>query len=140
MPIVKWTPFAELESMERRMRRLVDELGFTPSQLPAADVYETEDEVVVELEVPGFAEQELTVEVADHTLVVKGEQAETTDEKRKTYRLHERLERTFERRFLLPPEADTRKLSAEFAHGVLTVHAKKVTGVSPTTVPIELRE
>ena len=140
MAITRWSPFQELDSLERRMRRTLEGAGFAPALLPAADVYETEDEVVVELEVPGFAEQELTVEVADHTLVVKGEQAETTDEKRKTYRLHERLERTFERRFLLPPEADTRKLSAEFAQGVLAVRAKKIGGVTPTTVPIELRE
>ena len=42
--------------------------------LPATDIYETEDEYVVELEVPGYEEKELTIEVFDHMLTVKGEQ------------------------------------------------------------------
>ena len=43
MAIVKWAPFSELDSVERRMRRLVDELGFAQSPLPSADAYETRD-------------------------------------------------------------------------------------------------
>ena len=65
--IVKWTPFQELDSMERRMRRMFEEIGFAPTLLPAADTYETDEEFVVELEVPGFAEKELVIEVSDLT-------------------------------------------------------------------------
>jgi HSP20 family protein len=136
MPIVKWTPFAELESMERRMRRLVDELGFTPSQLPAADVYETDDEFVVELEVPGYEEQELTVEVSDHTLAVKGERARAKEEQKKEFALHERLERMFERRFALPTGTDTEHVTATFGKGVLEVHAPKARSAGPKQVEI----
>ena len=65
--IVKWAPFTttELGSMERRMRRLLEGAsGFAAAPLPAADVYETGGEYVVELEVPGYEEEELAVEVA----------------------------------------------------------------------------
>ena len=50
--IVRWTPFRELDSIERRMRRILEEVGFAPGLLPAADVYETAGELVIELEVP----------------------------------------------------------------------------------------
>ncbi len=137
MAITRWTPFQELESMERRMRRLLEGAGLAPNLPPAADIYETGDELVVELEVPGFEEKELSLEVTDHTLVIKGEQAETKDEKKRSYHLHERLERSFERRFTLPEEADTGTLTAEFKKGILEVHAKKIQTVKPKTVAIK---
>jgi len=140
MTIVRWSPFAEIESVDRRLRRMFDDLGIAPATLPAADIYETDKEYAFELEVPGFAEKELSVEVTDHTLVVKGEQLETKVEKDKQYRLHERLEKAFERRFTLPLEADTTKIGAEFTKGVLTVHAPKVDVPKPRQVLIEAKK
>lgn len=126
MAIVRWTPFTELDSMERRMRRIFEEIGFAPGLAPAADVYETDEEFVVELEVPGYEERELSIEVSDHTLAVKGSRERTKEEKTKEFTLHERLEREFERRFVLPREADTEQVKAVFGNGVLEVHAPKV--------------
>jgi HSP20 family protein len=133
--LVRWTPFRELDLMERRMRRLFDDVGFGLGTLPAADVYETPQEFVVELEVPGFAEKDLELEVADHTLVVKGE-VKRTKEEEKSFLLHERLERTFERRFSLPEQADTDKLSATFKEGVLELHAPKIAAAKPRKIAI----
>jgi HSP20 family protein len=118
------------------MRRTFEELDLAPSVFPAADVYETDGEVVVELEAPGFEEKEIDVEVADHTLVITGGRKEEKEQKQKSFWLRERLESTFERRFELPPETDTEKVSATFAKGVLAVHVPK-TGKAPARkVPI----
>jgi HSP20 family protein len=136
MAVVRWTPFTELDSMERRMRRIFEEIGFAPGLAPAADIYETDDEYVVELEVPGYEEKELSIEVSDHTLAVKGSREKTKEEKRKEFTLHERLEREFERRFILPTEADTEHVKAVFANGVLEVHAEKLETVKPKKVAI----
>lgn len=139
MNLVRWNPFQELDAMERRMRRLIADVG-APAALPATDVYETEGEYVFELEVPGFAESELTVEVTDHLLTVRGERAEAKQETGKAYRLQERLAETFERRFELPAEADTGKVEAEFGKGLLTVHAPKTAETKPHAVPIGAKE
>ena len=136
MTIVKWTPFMELDSMERSMRRWFEGFGIAPAIAPATDIYETDDEYVVEVEVPGFEEKELAVEVFDHTLAIKGQRQETQEEKAKEFTLHQRLEREFERRFILPVEADTEHLKATFAKGVLEVHAPKVQKAKPKTVTI----
>ena len=135
--LVRWTPFRELDLMERRMRRMLEDVGFGPITMPAADVYETPDEFVVELEVPGFAEKELALEVTDHTLTVKGEAKAEEDKKDKAFILHERLAHTFERRFQLPEDADTAKLEAKFDHGVLEIHAPKAPEAKPRKVKIE---
>ena len=132
--MVKWSPFRELDLMERTMRRM---LG-TPfeSVLPAADVYETKDEFVVELEVPGYEEKELTIEVTDHVLTVKGGHEELKEQKEKAFRLHERLEKEFERRFALPTTVNSEKLTATFKKGVLELHAPKIEMAIPKKIPI----
>lgn len=134
--IVRWNPWRELEQIQHRMRRIFDESDLAPSAFPAADVYETDSEVVVEIEAPGFEEKEIDVEVTDHTLVIKGGRTEEKEQKEKSFWLRERLENTFERRFELPPQTDTGKVSAKFAKGVLSVHVPK-TGKAPARkVPI----
>jgi HSP20 family protein len=136
MTIVKWAPFTELDSMERRMRRLFEDIGFAPGIAPAADVYETDDEFVVELEVAGYEEAELSIEVFDHTLAIKGSREKIEEEETKEFAVHERLERMFERRFVLPREADTEHLKAVFGNGVLEVHAEKLPTVKPKKIEI----
>jgi HSP20 family protein len=134
--LVKWTPFRELDLMERRARRMLEDVGFAAA-MPAADVYETPEEFVVEIEVPGFEEKELGLEVTDHTLTVTGEAKTDVEEQDKAFLLHERLERHFERRFQLPIDADTEKLAARFESGVLEIHAPKVRGKEPRKIKIE---
>jgi HSP20 family protein len=107
--------------------------------VPAADVYETEGEYVYELEVPGFVEKELAVEVTDHTLMVKGTRTVEKEETQRSFRLHERLAKEFERRFELPMEADTETISAKFANGVLELHAPKVRTTEPRKIAISAR-
>ena len=134
--LVRWNPFRELELMDRGVGRM--SMALMPAPLPAADVYETEDEFIVELEVPGYEEKELAIEVSDHVLTVTGEHKQAIEETEKTYRLHERLEREFERRFELPAIFDAEKLTATFKQGVLELHAPRVEAAVPKKIPITL--
>ena len=65
-----------------------------------------------------------------------GTRAESKDEPGKTFRLRERLEHEFERRFELPADADTALVKAEFSKGVLTLHAPRLQAASPHKVEI----
>jgi HSP20 family protein len=134
--VVKWTPFRELDLMERQMCRLFDNGAYGVPHLPVADAYETPQEFVVELEVPGFEEKDLSLEVTDHTIIVKGEAEASEKQDEKTFLLLERSERIFERRFHLPDDADTDKLTATFSKGVLELHAPKVVQAAPRKIAI----
>jgi HSP20 family protein len=139
MTIVRWSPFQDFDAIDRQMRRLlggVDVSPVLPATLPATDVYETDGELVFELEVPGYTEKELTIEVSDHTLTVKGKRTETNAVQEKNYRLQERLATSFERSFKLPLESDTSKIAAEFKKGVLFVYAPTAKAAMPHTVTI----
>lgn len=139
--IVRQPLLRELEPFETRVRRLFAGMPLMPTAFgtsaPAADVYETPDEYVVELEVPGYQETELKVEVSDHTVTVTGTREESTDENHKRYQLHERLEETFERAFILPPETDGSQVKASFADGVLKLSTPRHEIAKARTVSIE---
>jgi HSP20 family protein len=136
MAITKWAPGQELDSIERRLRRVFEGAGLAPTLLPAADVYETDEEFVVELEVPGFEEKELEVEISDHTLTITGARHEDIEKKDKAFKLRERLDRQFERAFRLPPGVDPELVKASFASGVLKVEAGKTAAAKALKVPI----
>jgi len=104
--------------------------------LPAADVYETPSELVLELEVPGFEEKQLGIKVSDHTLTITGERKVSKEETEKSFLLRERLESTFTRRFVLPPETDTGHVKAVFTKGVLEVHAPKLATTASQKIEI----
>jgi HSP20 family protein len=125
----------ELEGMERRLRRMLEGVGFAPA-LPAADVYETSKEWVAELEVPGYDEHELELKIFDHSLTVTGRREAEREKTERSFRVHERLEAEFERTFVLPPDVDTEHVTAAFGKGVLEVHAPKLALAQPRTVPI----
>ena len=123
----KWVPaLPDLDVFERRARRLFEELGVAPTAAPSADIYESEEELVVELEVPGFGEKELSVEVTDHTLTISGKRAEETAKSGKILRYKGRLESSFEQRIQLPPETDPDHVVAEYEKGILALHVPKV--------------
>ncbi|HEY8645002.1 MAG TPA: Hsp20/alpha crystallin family protein [Gaiellaceae bacterium] len=137
MPLLeKWTPLRALDVVDRRRRRFFEDLGFAPALTPAADVYETDGELVVELDVPGFDEKEIEVQVRDHTLAVTGERQDATEKKAKALHVRERLEERFERRFELPAAIDSEHVTAEYAKGVLTVHVPKTSLPMPRKVTI----
>lgn len=135
----KWTPFRDFELMEQRMRRLFPSLIVSPAFTPAADVYETDKEFVFEVEVPGYEQKELEIEVIDHTLTIKGQREAEAEKTQERLRLHERLESTFERSFALPVDADSQQLRATFGKAVLTLHVPKMTQAKPRQIPIETK-
>ena len=134
--LIRWAPFGDFELVDRRMRRMLEDFGIAPGQLPAADLYETDKELVVELDVPGFDEKDLALEVTDHTLTVKGERVQETEDAERRFHLHERVEKHFERSFTLPADVDLDKVKATFEVGVLEVRVPKMELAKPRKIEI----
>ena len=132
----KWTPFRDLDLVEHRIRRMFEELGLAASIAPT-NVYETDDAVVFEVDVPGFDEKELEVKVLDHTVSITGHRAPTEPVgQEKELLLRERLEKHFQRRFELPGEIDREHVAASYAKGVLTVRVPTTLHDKPFKVEI----
>ena len=102
-------------------------------RLPAhATVREEPGEYVIRLDVSDFAESELSVEAVGPRLTVRGEQAETTEDDGRPFRLRERLEESFR----LPDDTDPDLVTAQYVSGTLELRAPR-TRLVPRAVPIE---
>ena len=110
--------------------------GLAPLVPPEASVEQSANEYVVHLAVPGFAQEELEVEIAGRFVTVRGEQTQTTIDDG-PFRLDERLEE----RFQLPLDVDTDRVTATYTHGALELQAPRTNGArtTPRKVPIDHR-
>jgi HSP20 family protein len=106
-----------------------------PAQFrPSADVYETDDDVVIELDVPGLHPENLTVESVNGQLVITGERQPPENATRR-YRA-ERWSGRFVRSFALQPRFSGEEVRAEYTDGVLTVRLRKPEEVKPRRISI----
>jgi HSP20 family protein len=133
MNLVSWKPmrhFGDWFSRDKQISRLFDEvLGDTGSETlntwyPAADIYETKDDIKIELK--------------DHTLSIKGEKKEEKEVKKDDYHRIESYSGTFSRSFVLPKDIDAAKVNASLKDGVLELRVAKTEEQKPKPIPISL--
>ena len=93
--------------------------------VPELDVRENTTAILVEAELPGVDEKDVTVTLANGMLTIKGEKKHEKEEKGENYYLAERSFGSFERSIRLPDTIDENKLEAKFDKGVLRVTAAK---------------
>jgi HSP20 family protein len=144
-PLARLTPWADFEAFQDRIDRLMgrpsapaaseDEFSWTP----AIDVQEKDGEFLMTAELPGMTEKDVTVDVEQNTLTIKGEkkaEREETKEKNGRWHLVERSWGSFERSFTLPGNVDAGKVKAGFENGILTIHLPKREPSDTRRVPI----
>lgn len=88
---------------------------------PTLDLSASEKQYTVSVEVPGVDEKDIQLEIADDTLVIKGEKKQETESKDNSFYRIERSYGSFRRMLSLPEDADRENVSAAFKKGVLTV-------------------
>jgi HSP20 family protein len=93
--------------------------------VPDLDVRENTNSIVVEAELPGVDEKDISVTFANGMLTIKGEKKHEKEEKGESYYLAERTFGSFERAIRLPDTVDDAKVEAKFDKGVLKVTAAK---------------
>jgi len=110
-----------------RVNKFFDNIvnGNEDNEYPAAaDVVELGDRVVFELDLPGFEKSDVTVQIRDNQLVIKG-QRKPTYETDVTYHVRERAFGPFERSFTIPPGVEQEQVKAKFDNGILRVTLPK---------------
>ncbi|MEC9367069.1 MAG: Hsp20/alpha crystallin family protein [Pseudomonadota bacterium] len=92
---------------------------------PHIDVRESDKQIVVEAELPGIDEKDVSVSLQDGVLTIKGEKKFEKKEEKDDYVSMERRYGSFQRAMRLPEGIDEDKVKADFAKGVLTVTLPK---------------
>lgn len=119
--LVRFDPFAELNTIQRRFFEDGAFPLFRGTQRPTTDVYTEDDNtLVVEAHLPQFEEKDITVDIDQGALVIQAERHEKTEESKKKYVMRESSS-SFYRRIALPEQANEDKIDAHFTKGVLKV-------------------
>ena len=132
MSLIRWQPIDDAVALRQQMDHLFDtflggkSLVSTKGQwIPTVDETETDDEILVKVELPGVDEKNISVKLAGNTLTVKGERESEKEEKGKHFHRMERHYGSFERSLVLPASVEPDKVKADFKKGVLEVHLPK---------------
>ena len=92
---------------------------------PHMDVKETDKEILVEAELPGIEEKDISLSLQDGVLSIRGEKKLERDEEKENYRMMERRHGSFQRSVRVPDTVDEDKVEASFDNGVLKVRLPK---------------
>lgn len=122
LTVTRYNPFRL--ARPRSWESLFEDFGSTTWQ-PALDMVETDDAVVVTMDVPGFDPEKIEVSIQDDVLEVKGEIREEKSEENAVAHRRERRYAAFRRAVRLPAPVSADKVDAQAKHGVLTIKLPK---------------
>ncbi|WP_457625710.1 Hsp20/alpha crystallin family protein [Persephonella sp.] len=134
LPTFVWNPFRELARIEQELNKVFNELVPTPKSEvaeittwnPRVDIYEKDNKLIIEAEIPGAKKEDVEVKIKDNAVVIRGEVKKEEEEKEKTYYRSERFYGVFERVIPLPVEVKTEEAKATFENGILKIEIPKV--------------
>jgi HSP20 family protein len=111
--------------------------GSGPVWTSAVDVYETENEIVIDAQLPGIKKEELKIQLENNLLTIKGVRQPENDENTKALRV-ERAYGEFNRSFKVPGNVDQGRIKSEFSQGILKVHLPKREEEKPRQIEITI--
>ena len=151
MALIRFRPFAQdlscdLSDIQTQMNRLFDNFVGQPSSsgmaeclwAPAADMYETKNEVVIVAELPGLSEKDIHLSITGDLLTIQGERQRGGEAQDASHYRRERWFGRFERTFSLPMPVDSGQVKATYREGVLTVKLPKAEEIKPKEIKIEV--
>lgn len=132
----KSNPWIEIKNMRDEMDRIMSETmnlrmksGRQTSRLslwqPVADLYETGQHLVLEIELPGVFQENINLEVQSNQLMVYGEKILEKEASGAAYQMLERSYGPFSRVFMLPDWIETSEINAVFKDGILRISMPK---------------
>jgi len=151
MPISRWEPFRELATMQQGLNRIFNEVfphawerPFRGEEAgvrvwaPPVDIFETDKNMVFEVELAGVDPNDVEIRVENHTLYLKGQRRVDKEVKEQKHHHVERLFGSFARSFTLPRSVDGGQVAAEYHEGVLTLTVPKKEEAKPKTIKINV--
>ena len=139
--LVRWQPWTELAGLQTEMSRLMNGLvegsnKTNQSWVPALDVWETDSEVVYAFDLPGLAEEDISIEAQDGSLTVTGERMRTSETSDDRFYRFERRYGTFTRTIGLPQGVSEDAIQASYDSGVLEIHVPKPEQAKPRRIQV----
>ena len=148
--LTRWNPTKDAASISQGMERLFDEMvgrglwrtseerPLRGSWVPAINILEREDAMVITADLPGLKAEDVDVTVEEGTLTIRGERKLEEVGEGETFHRVERIYGVFERTFTLPNSVDVDKIEARFSNGEMTLTLPKREESKPRSVKIKV--
>ena len=104
---------------------------------PKVNVTEDENFFHLEAEIPGMKDNDISIEVHNGVLTIKGHKENKSDTENESYHIREFSSQSFERSFKLSDRVDTEKVSAKIDNGVLKVDLPKHVQIKPKKIEVQ---
>ena len=143
--LIRWEPVREMMSLREAMDQLFNDAFTRPvsmsggSVIPAIDLYQNNDAVIVKAALPGLKADDVKISVTADVLTLRGEFKQENEQKDATYHIREQRYGSFERSIMLPSDVQTDKAKADFENGILTITLPKAESVKPKTISIKAK-
>jgi HSP20 family protein len=138
----RWGGVSDIQS---EVNRLFDNFFGRPGSgaagrawAPPVDLYETADDLVLTLELPGVRDKDVTVSITGDLLTVKGERRFEHDVKEQQFLHVERAYGKFERLVQLPIPVQADKVKATYRDGLLEIKLPKTEEIKPKEIKVDI--
>ena len=147
--VERWDPFRNMTDIQGEVSRLFDSFLGRPTAsttgsavrtwTPVLDMHETKDDLVLNFELPGVSEKDVSLSITGDLLTLKGERTfnRESSEEESVHRV-ERIYGKFERSVQLPMPVQAEKVKATYRDGVLEVTLPKSEEVKPKAIKIDI--
>jgi HSP20 family protein len=143
--ISRWDPFRDLSKVQEQMNRFLGDSFLRRANdsslttwAPEVDIHETEDALVLEVDLPGMEEKDLDIRVENNMLTVRGDRKFEKKVSEENYLRVERAYGSFSRSFSLPQTIDAESIKADYRNGVLTIRVPKREEAKPRQVKVNV--
>ncbi len=147
MALVRWQPYGAVASLQDSINRLfsdafprtlIDDDTTLGSWKPVVDIYDRQESIVIHAELPGVTKDNVSIEVKDNILTLKGERTDTKEVSEEKYFRKERVFGSFHRAFTLPATINPESIKASFKDGVLEIEIPKPEEQKPKQIRINI--
>lgn len=145
MALIRYSPWKEIETLERNLNQLLGD--FVPTSLkdlntvarvPAAEMTETEDTIVLKLEIPGMEAKDLDIQVTEDSVSITGERKSQTAVEGKNKTKTEFYYGQFHRVVSLPVPVQNTNVTADYKDGILHLTLPKLVEEKSKVVKVSL--
>jgi HSP20 family protein len=145
MAVTRWEPFREIAALQSEMSRFMNQLWGTAAAsggnggatwLPAVDAWETDDALVISVDLPGVRKEDVSIEVDDGVLTISGTRERKVEQREDRFYRFERRYGAFSRSVTLPQGVDESTIKAQFENGVLEITVPKPEERKPKRITI----
>ena len=129
MRLVRYNPFSELDFWGNTFNNFFNDSPLKSrragSWSPSVDIVSNDDHVMIHVELPGMKKEDISVNIEENVLTVKGERNVDNEENKDTYYRRERMYGSFKRSFSLSDDIMTDEVGADYKDGILKIKLKK---------------